>query len=138
MKEHAGFIGQRRQNRVSSHRMNLHPRSPAAIPQRSARSDRPQPSPLTSEPDDETVVVRGQERDGAMAAANSSAVLRERLGADAYEALEELIEMRQQNLLTVDRFERRMAELRTELLKWAMVSWAAYAGAVAAIVGALR
>lgn len=91
-----------------------------------------------------------------MAAANCDAVLRERLGADGYKALEEMMEVRQQTLLTVDRFERRLAEteidirdlrsdvrvaiaeLRTELLKWAMVFWVAQAGAVAAIVAALR
>jgi hypothetical protein len=95
-----------------------------------------------------------------MAAANSSGVLQERLGAGGYEALETLIKMRQDNLLTVDQFARRLAEseaacradirelrgdvrvtiaeLRTELLKWAMVLWAAQAGAVAAIGAALR
>jgi hypothetical protein len=31
-----------------------------------------------------------------------------------------------------------IAELRTELLKWAMVFWVAQAGTVAAIVSALR
>ena len=95
-----------------------------------------------------------------MVAANCNEVLRERLGAEGYEALEKLIEMRQEKLLTRDQFDRRLAEteaasradirelrgdvrvsiaeLRTDLLKWAMVFWAAQAGTVAAIVSALR
>jgi len=99
-----------------------------------------------------------------MRAANSATVLRDRLSDDGFEALDEMIRIRQENLLTVDRFEARLtseltqlkaalggemqqlradiridiAERSAELMKWAMVFWVAQAAAVAGIVAALR
>jgi hypothetical protein len=91
-----------------------------------------------------------------MAARRSDDVLRERLSTDGLHALEDLIEVRQERFLTVEQFEKRMAEtdgdirevrsdmllavaeLRTELLKWSIVFWAAQAGTVAALITALR
>ena len=99
-----------------------------------------------------------------MTAANHATVLRDRFGDDGYDALDEMIALRQQNLLTGDVFEARFAsefsQLRTELrgemqqlradirvdlaersaelMKWAMLFWVAQAAAVAGIITALR
>lgn len=92
------------------------------------------------------------------------AVLRKRLGSEGYAALEEMIEVNQSNLLTVDRFEQRLsdefskaraeirgemeklradirvdiAERTSQLMKWAMLFWVGQAASVAAIVAALQ
>lgn len=99
-----------------------------------------------------------------MEATQYAARLRERLGNDGYDALEEMIRVSQANLLTVERFDARLtselsqlrselrgemqqlradiridlAERSAELMKWAMLFWVAQAAAVAGIVVALR
>jgi hypothetical protein len=60
--------------------------------------------------DDDGIVVREVRKDGAMAPQRYGVALRERLGNDGYEALEAMMEDKQKELLTVDRFERRMTE----------------------------
>ena len=75
------------------------------------------------------------------------AALREKLGdrasdglvtmfADAYRLANESFERRldQNTALLMERFERRLAELRADLLKWSFLFWA---GQVAAIAGIL-
>ena len=92
-----------------------------------------------------------------MEAATYQAVLCERVGNDGCLALDEMIIARQANLLTVERFEQRlaekfaeafaqhraemradMAERTTEVLKWAMLFWVGQAAAVAGIVAVFR
>ena len=95
-----------------------------------------------------------------MSAANYATVLRERLGDEGFEALDEMMRIWLENLLTVERFESEMMQLKAvlrgemqqlradirvdiadrsaELMKWAMVFWVAQAAAVAGIVAALR
>jgi hypothetical protein len=51
-----------------------------------------------------------KEGSGRMEAANYAVVLRDRIGNDGYDALQEMIRASQENLLTVHHFERRLAE----------------------------